>query len=91
MDASGKNRSKNNPQIHAWAPKCAAQCAENRSETRDVQKLDHKHLPGRKRNIINSVQKLYCRSRVARRLEYRVDKFTVDKIADYQSRQSDKK
>ena len=91
VHAARENRAENDPEVDARSPKRPLQSAENRSETSDIQKLDHEDLPRRQRNVIHAVIVHQCRRRLVRRRENHIDNPAVDDVAQNQSEQCHQK
>lgn len=81
MYTTSKNRTEDNPEIHAWPPKSTAQRTKDWTESGNIQKLDHENLPGRQRDVIHSVVMNQCRSRLVCWLKNIIDDFTINKVA----------
>ena len=55
VHTAGENRTEGNPQEHDRSPQSTLHCAEDRAESGDVQKLNHKQLPLRQDDIVHAV------------------------------------
>ena len=91
VDRTGKNRTEGDPQENHRAPQSAAQSAEDRAETRDVQKLDHKQLPLRQNHVVHAIVDLDSRRFTVVRAEGLFDDATVNEVAADQQCEADQK
>ena len=91
VNRTGKNRTESDPQENHRAPQSAAQSAEDRAETRDVQKLDHKQLPLRQNHVVHAIVDLDSRRFTVVRAEGLFDDATVNEVAADQQCEADQK
>ena len=91
VNRTGKNRTEGDPQENHRAPQSAAQSAEDRAETRDVQKLDHKQLPLRQNHVVHAIVDLDSRRFTVVRAEGLFDDATVNEVAADQQCEADQK
>ncbi len=89
VDSAGKDGTEGDPQEHDGSPQSALQRAEDGTEARDIQKLDHKQLPLRQDDIVHAVVDLDSRSLTVVRAEGVFHDLAVDQIAADQQSKTD--
>ena len=80
VDATGKNRTEDNPKVYRGPPKRTAQSTEDRAQASDVEQLDHENTPGRQGDVVNAVVMDEGRCRLVGRAEQVVDYLAIDEI-----------
>ena len=78
VHAAGENSTEYNPKINARTPESTAERTEYRTEAGDIQKLNHKYLPSRKRDVVNAVIDSHGRRWLISWLEDCVNQLAVD-------------
>ena len=91
MDCTGKDGTEGDPQEDDRTPKSAAQSAEDGTQTRNIQKLDHKELPLRENHVVHAIVDLHGRRFTVVRAESLFDDATVNEVAADQQCEADQK
>jgi len=91
MDCTGKDGTEGDPQEDDRTPKSTAQSAEDGTQTRNIQKLDHKELPLRENHVVHAIVDLHGRRFTVVRAESLFDDATVNEVAADQQCEADQK
>ena len=91
MDCTGKDGTEGDPQENDRTPKSTAQSAEDGTQTRNIQKLDHKELPLRENHVVHAIVDLHGRRFTVVRAESLFDDATVNEVAADQQCEADQK
>ena len=83
VDSSGKNAAKHNPQITGWSELGSHNGTEDRSRSRDIEKLNHKDLPVGKDHEIYTVGLGHRRRGTVVRSKDTLNETAVEKIAQH--------
>ena len=91
MDTTGEDGTTGDPQENDRTPKSTAQSAEDGTQTRNIQKLDHKELPLRENHVVHAIVDLDSRRFTVVRAESLFDDATVNEVAADQQCQTQEK
>ena len=91
MHCTGKDRTKGDPQEHDGAPQSALHSAEDGTEARDVQQLDHEQLPLGKDHIVHAVVDLHSGGLAVVRPEGVFHHLAIDEITADEQGQANQK
>ena len=81
VHCTAEDGAKDNPQVGSGAKLCAHYRAENRTQSGNVEELNHKQLPGRKHDVIYAIGHRDSRSGTVVGTENAANEPPVDKIA----------
>ena len=91
MDAASEDGAEGDPQEHDGAPQSTLQSAEDRTEARNVQQLDHEQLPLGQNHVVHAVIDLDSRSLTVIGPEGPIHQGAIGEIAADQQCQANEK
>ena len=91
MHSSGKDTAENDPQISHRTKLRTHDGTEDRTCTRNVQKLDHKNLPRRQHDVVETIGLGHCRRHTIIGAKHPFDETAVEQITNHESHKAQQK